>query len=311
MSEEIEKPDAEVQPEPAPTPEPEPTPDPEPAPSPEPTPEPEPEYVPNLSYKVKDKELQFDDRFKDFVKSKEDEELLRQLYTKGAGLDEVVASRDELRNKFEGLTHGVTKALQLVQQGRLFDGLKAFGITEEQVLAAALEKAQYQELSPEQKQEYDKRRELQVREHDLTEQNQIMTDRLQKLEVQARTSELNAALAKDSVREVAAFYDTRIGQEGAFRNEVIQYANQVHLTTGKDLSAEQAALEVASRFKVFLPSEPQTSNTAPQPGDVTYIHKTKAPTIPSLGKGGVPTKPAITSVEQLREMNRQNQNANL
>ncbi len=124
---------------------------------------PKEEYKPNTKYKIKDQELEFDKRFEPLLKSKEDEEYIRELYTKAGGLDsykEKLEKESSKTKEYEAKLAEVTKAIEdsqsfytkLVEdrnQKKFRSVAKSLGISEDDLLTAALEIAAEREL-PEQ-----------------------------------------------------------------------------------------------------------------------------------------------------------------
>lgn len=136
--------------------------------------QPEPEYAPSFSYKVKDEERVFDDRFKAVIKSKADEDYIRDLYTRADGLPlikeklEATESKvSEYANTVSTLQETVSTAhnffnsiKQDVTSGNIREAVRKLGIDGEALLRAAIEEAQEREMPEQQRKAIQAQRDL-------------------------------------------------------------------------------------------------------------------------------------------------------
>ena len=264
----------------------------------------EAKYDPNFKYKVRDKELEFDEFLRGSITSKEQEEKLRQLYTRSVGLDEVLASRQEISGKLEGLNAQLQKVAQFVDRDDFDSAFKRLGIDETKVMQWMAKKLQFEDLPEDQKRLYNEKRAADLALFEREERDQLRDQQLMGILAQNRSMELDFVLAKDGVSDVAKAFDERIGQPGAFRKEVENFGLFTFQTKGKDISAEEAAVEVANRYKALLglsgaASSAGSAASATEKPVITT--KPNHPTIPAVGKAGSPGKRPVQTMAELRK----------
>jgi len=186
-------------------------------------------YVPNTKYKVKDQELEFDSRLVSVVKSKEDEEYIRDLYTKAGGLDTYKEKLEkEAKRIAEYETQMAEVAKQIEESNSFYSKLvesrdkkqfrtlaKTLGMSEDDLLTAALEIATEREL-PEQ-------------ERNIRKQNREMEERLQQTESQAMTQKqyLEQLAAERQYADAIAYHKELADKQTKELNEKItsQYSD--------------------------------------------------------------------------------------
>jgi hypothetical protein len=271
-------------------------------------------YTPNFKFKVKDKELEFDDFLKPTIKTKDLETKARELYEKAHGLDEVKAARETFKTQVEewkGKYATVESSLQTlgtyVKKGDFRTFFQALNIPKEKIIQYAIEELKYQELPPEQRDAIEQQRRQETEFEMAQSQNQQLQSQIGQLVQQQATFELNQALATQDVSHAISAYDTRAGQAGAFKAEVIrrgQYYEAVHKISPP---ASQLVSEVLNLIGVQ--AQTQQGSTAPStnsPSQVVHSQQQK-PVISSFEGGGSksPTRKVPSSIDDLRQM-RQN-----
>lgn len=114
------------------------------------------EYTPNFTYKVKDEERSFDERFHGIVRSKDDEDFIRDLYTKADGLESYktkLTEKEQAYTQLHDQASQLSQGFQTIKQHRDngdFDKLtKAIGWKEEDLLNYAYKIAQERALPQE------------------------------------------------------------------------------------------------------------------------------------------------------------------
>jgi len=274
-------------------------------------------YTPSFKFKVKDKELDFDEYIKPVIKDKETESKVKDLYEKAYGLDEVKADRQGLKERvkeWEGKYNGVESSLKtlgaFVQKKDFRSFFDILSIPKQDIINYALEELKYQELPPEQRAMIDSQRQREYEYQAQLSQNQSLQTQMQQIVLQQTTSELDQAFANPEVTSVANAYDTRLGKPGALRGEVIrrgQYYEAVHKTSppASQLVQEVLSLIGANQFS----SQGQTG----APGTLVPQSQTvqsQKPVIPSFSSGGVsksPVKKVPTSIDDLKKIRQQQQ----
>jgi|7_EtaG_2_1085326.scaffolds.fasta_scaffold09363_2 hypothetical protein len=151
------------------------------------------EYTPNYSYKVKDEEFEFDEFLRAGISNPEQEEALRELYTKSRGLDgykDKLSSREREYNELMGEAGTYVDGFKTLkkhvdhanQTGDFREVGKALGLSEEKLLEYAYGLAKESELPDDQRNLLNQNRELQ-------DQLQSVESRMKQFESQQHTSD--------------------------------------------------------------------------------------------------------------------------
>lgn len=270
-------------------------------------------YTPSFKFKVKDKELEFDDFIKPIVKTKDLETKIREIYEKAHGLDEVKSAREavksqmeEWKSKYSQVETSLQTLGKYVEKGDYKTFFQALNIPKEKIIQYAIEELKYQELPPEQRAAIDMQRERELALEQTHMQNQSLQQQMAQLIQQQTTFELSQEIAKPEVAQVSAAYDARTGKQGSFMAEVIrrgQYYEAVHKVSPP---ASQLVQEVLSLIGAQQSPQGAQNSSQGQPGQVVQTQQQK-PTIPSFSGGGTksPARRVPSSLDDLRKM-RQN-----
>lgn len=286
-----------------------------------------PAYTPNLKFKVLDKELEIDPLYKDLIKDAETEKKVREMHEKAFGLDSVKADRQTLKQKIEThyapieqeLNHTM-KALgqfdKMIEQKDFDNFFGTLKIDETDVLKWAVKKAQLMDLTPQEQQAYTESVQQRNRLYALEQQVADTHEQNFTQQVQNRTSQLEQELSRPEVLNVVSSFDARVGNQGAFRAEVIK-RGQLHAFHGNDISVEQAVKEVVELMGGIpaAPSTPQGQQQAPannsgSNGGTAPQAQTppqaKPPVIPNVGgQGTSPAKKVVRSLDDIRALSKQ------
>lgn len=271
------------------------------------------EYTPNFKYKVKKKDLEFDDFFKSAIKNAEQEKKIRELHEKAFGLDEVKESRETYKKQLEewqGKYNQVDESLKhvgnLVRKKDFRTFFEVLNIPKQDIINYAIEELKYAELPADQKAVIDQQR-MQEREYEskLTE-NQMLQQQMSQLVQQQTAFELSQTLAKPDIAQVVQAYDGRMGPQ-AFMNEVIkrgQYYEAVHKVSPP---ASQLVEEIVNLIGGAQASAPQVGVAPSQVMQSQHSGSQAQQTKPVMTKfqGGSsksPTKKVPQSLEDLRQM---------
>lgn len=269
-----------------------------------------PVYAPNHKFKYFDPqqnkqiEKDFDEWIKGAVKDAKTEKEMRDLYEKAYGLEPVKASREKFKTEAEQLrsqmrdTHKSLNMLsQYVQTGDMHSFFDSLKIPEEKVLKYALERLQYRDMSPEQRAQYDNIRSTKTRAEFLEAQNQQYQQTLQETAQKARSSELDQKLSDPNVAQVIQAFDARLGQVGAFKQEVIKRGQYYWHAHKQDIPVEQAVQEVLQIAGGMQPTPASISQ--PSPAAEPQVK----PIIKNIqGTGSSPAKKRPNSLEDLKKM---------
>lgn len=274
-----------------------------------------PEYTPNLKFKVMDKEHEFASYLKDVIKDEKTEKEVRELYEKAYGLDIVKPKYQEtrkelldLRQEHHGVMEGINDLRLRYQRGDLDGFFDKLNIPHERVLQWAVEKAQYSQLPPEQKAQWDRNRQTQKQAWE-SEDSRRQTESSYGDQLSQVTGELlELSLERDEVKRFAANYDAKVGKPGAFREAVMEVGGSAW-DRGHKLTPMQAIREVMNHYGKFLPTEnpsPQGQG-APKGGQGQTPpaggQRKEPPVIPNVsGKTSSPTASGPKSIEDLKKI---------
>lgn len=263
-----------------------------------------PAYVPNLKFKVHEEEKEFDEFLKPAIKDAETEKKIRELYEKAYGLDAIKPKHEELKTKYPEMEQkynelqSTIKEVMTLRDKDLDSFFEQLGLKEDQIAKWMLQKLEKLNLPPEQRQVYDQYEETRRRNYALEKQIQDIEARTQAQAVQARTLELETVLQRPEVAAIAKSYDSARKQTGAFRELVIREANAEFRTSGRDLTAMEAA-----KAAMDLLGEAYTSkaNEVSSPAPVTT--EKPLPVLPRVtGKSVSPTNKQPRSIDDLKKL---------
>jgi hypothetical protein len=263
-------------------------------------------YQPNFKFKVLDQEQEFDELLRPLIKSKDVEEKIRELYSKGFGIEHIKGERQKFREEletlkpqYESLNKGLDQLSNMLGKKDYLGFFNALKIPEEDILQYALSRVQYKEMPPEQRQQLDAQYQEKQRLEYLEQTNQQLLEMYQNQAVHQRTSELDGYLGKPDIQATASAFDARVGQPGAFRDEVIRRGQYHASISGQDIPVEQAVREVMALIGNATPA-PQMQAAAVNPA--TVAAQQNKPVIPNIkGRGTSPAKKAISSISDLRK----------
>lgn len=265
------------------------------------------EWTPNYKFKVMDKEHEFPEYIKG-VLNKENYEEIKDVYLKAYGLPHVkeraIKYEQEIAN-LRPIQEQYTQQTQALEYlGHLMRNdfgtfVKEMKIPKKDILKYALDVINYEELPPEQKQEYDRNIESRQRLSYLERQNSTLQEREMQAQVHLRHQQLDYCLNRPEVKAIVDAFDAKVGQPGAFKSEVIQKAQWIEAQTSnspggpRSLSPEEAVAYVVKMYSPFVQSNVGGQEITP---------KSEKPVIPNIKAGAKgPVKQKIRSLADLRK----------
>lgn len=267
-------------------------------------------YQPNYKYRAAMEEKEIEEFWRPLMKDAESEKRVKQLFTKVDGFDALKQSRDQLRNQFETLDGDFKNMSQTVHRfndsvarGDLSSAFRLAGITNEQIFRWTQQQLQLMEMSPEQRQHYEKTQQTQSQNYELQQQVSQLQQAFQDSTVQARSVQLEVTLSRPDIASFANSWDSNAGTPGAFRQFVIDEAKKVYYDSGRDLSPDEAVGMVMSRFGKFLNAG--GTPAAPVAGQATVGSSAQSakPVIPNVsGKAASPVKKVPRSLDDLKKL---------
>lgn len=262
------------------------------------------------SYKVKayDNEYEIPENFRSYI-NQENEKNFKEVFERSFAFDTIKqkykdaqTKYQDVNGKYETVSKNLDKLSKYVQNGDFDSFFNTIQIPEAEIQKWIYNKLTLQDLPKEQQQLYTKNSEYQRQLLSMQEQYEEMQAKVNEFEsfktqqaVQQRVSELDSVIGSPEYKSLAESYDARVGQPGAFKNEVILRAAAVANTTGKDLSVQEAVQELAKLVAWNSQNGGQASGVA-QKGQ-------GRPTIPSVsGKASSPVAPQVKSIEDLKKL---------
>lgn len=266
-------------------------------------------YQPNFKFKVLDKEQEIDEWLKPVIKDAETEKKVRDLYERAFGLEHVKSDRQRLREQNQFQQNDIARHSQVVNNvnqmlaNKDYDSLfsNVLKIPEDDILRQAQKILQLREMPPEQRQAIEHARQVNQRAYELENQNQQLMQTNEHVAVTARTQELDWTLQRPEFSQVAQAYDARLGQQGAFRNAMIERGKYNALALGRDITPEQAANEVLQFIggrQNLIPAQ----NTQTFGNGAAQVVPERKPVITNIqGRGTSPAKKMVRSIDDLKK----------
>lgn len=272
-----------------------------------------PDYVPDFKYKVYGQEKEMPESVRSLIKSKEDEEYFRDLFTKADGVEAMKAHREHYRKQFNELQSEVSKVLDMTEKGDLAGALSTIGWNPKDIAKTAqalgwdkrqiIEYAyQLANLTPEQEQYQNQLRQAEQEKLNLAKQQQQLQTQLEQFQVQTRQAELQSALSSPEVAPIKEAYDKIYGPD-AFEHEVIK-EGQWHFYARKvDMPVQQVVREILERARRIVQPQSQQQVSTPQV-QPTPQRREDLPVIPAMGSGSsrAPVSKKVTSIEEMKRI---------
>lgn len=265
-------------------------------------------WTPSFKVKAYDNEYEIPEGFRSYI-NKENEKQFKEVFERSFAFDTIKqkykdahSKYQDVNGKYETISKNLDKLSKYVQNGdfdSFFDSIK---IPEAEIQKWIYNKLQIQSLPQDQQQLYTKNSEYQKQLLTMQEQYEEMQSKLSEFEsykqeqaIQQRQSELDSVIGSPDFKSLAESYDARVGQPGAFKNEVILRAAAVANATGKDLSVQEAVQEFAKLVAWNQQNGGQATGVAQKGAG--------RPTIPSVsGKASSPVAPQVKSIEDLKKL---------
>jgi hypothetical protein len=275
-----------------------------------------PAFQPTFKFKAFGKEHELDDFWKPLVKDQESEKKVKELFTRAYAFDDLKTRFEGTQNEhaevykeYTALDRDVRKVTSFLNRGDLDNFFKSVGLDDDKIYNWVEQKIQRQNLPPEQRQALESQASERQRAYDLEMEKSELAEQYQTQAVQHRTMQLDMVLGRPEVSQAASAWDSRMGQLGAFRDLVVEEAQKAWYVEKTDLSAEQAAQRVLTKYGKLIESggiPPQAG--APQAPQVQSpgMQSQGKPVIPAVqGRGTSPIKKSPKSIEDLKQMARE------
>lgn len=270
-----------------------------------------PAYNPNYKYKAFGNEKELDEFWRPLVKDQDSEKKVKDLFTRADAFDDLKTRHEstqsefnELVTEYTALDKDVRKIMNFRNSGDLDNFFASLKIPKEQIFKWVEQKLELQSLPPEQRHAIEMQAQERQQRYDLEQQHSQLEQQYQNQAVQARTMQLDMTLSRPDVSSVASAVDSRLGRIGAFRDLVVEEAQKVYFSSGRDLSAEEATQQVMQKYGKLFDQGPGPQAQMQTPVQMAQVNG--KPVIPAVqGKGTSPIKKAPKSIDDLRAMSRE------
>lgn len=262
-----------------------------------------PQYTPNYKFKAMKEEKEIDEWARPLIKDADSEKKVREIWEKAYGLDHFKSKfegtsqeRDQYKQAYQGIFGDAQQLFKARDAGDMETVFKKIGMSPEKVYQWVWEKAQRQNLPPEQRQMYDELDQKKQREWQLASQNEELTQNYQQMASQARAAEVDFVLARPEIYETRKRYDDTNG-EGSFRQLVARFGVMHHMQNGQDAPAEQIVDAVMKTL-----GDPWRGQSAQPVIPQNNVEK-PLPVIPNVsGKNVSPTRKSPRSIDDLKKL---------
>lgn len=267
----------------------------------------------NFKFSVMDKEHEFDEWVRPFVKDEGSYNQVRELYEKAYGLDYVKPkyeeARQELQNiqgQYGAITDDLGKLGTFIQDvhGGNIDSMKnvldALKLSDEHVLQYAVNRLSYLDLPEDQRKQMDDRVHRDRQLVELQRENEKYKQYQSQRELDKLSFELDMELGSPEISQIAQDFEARAGKQGAFRDAVVRHSVAEHQMTGRDLMPREAVQSfIQSMGLVGAASQQQAGEPVAQ----AVQTQQRPATLPQTGSsGGSPARQKVRSLDDLKQL---------
>lgn len=265
-------------------------------------------YTPNFKFKVMDKEHEIDEWLRPVIKNQELEKKVKELYEKAYGLDSIKPKHQAVKEELETTKSKIAetdKALNIlgkyVAEGDFDSFFEGLNIPKNKILEYALELVKREQMSPEQKAQWEASKQARDAARYYEAENARLMQSQQQFAVQQRTFELDMAVNTPEAKVIADAYNAGMGSPDAFKEYCIQIG-QAFAARGQDIPATQAVSEAIRHLRAINPS----LGNAQVPNAAQVVQASQKPVIPNIqGRGTSAVKPAVKSLDDLKKRARE------
>lgn len=265
---------------------------------------PTPEYTPNFKYNIKDEEKEFPEFLREVVKSKEQEDQLRDLFTKVDAFDGIKESRTKVETDFntykESVTNEIYPVLDTIAQFDKANAMKDFGkawelsdvnpneVIDYLMMDEKLSETIYQKVleqvnaEPQALSAQRNAYQEQTRARSLEHENKSLNDRLNNMEANTYGQALEFSISQNA--DKAQSFDAANG-EGSFR-QFVQEFSAMKKQGGVNLQPHEAVSQAVNMLGLSnANSQGNIINTQEQTPQVAPQESKQPAALPNLGTG--------------------------
>lgn len=266
------------------------------------------QYTPDYSYSIKGESKEFDEKLRGLIKTKEDEDFVRDLVTKAEGLDDYKAKDTDWQQKYSAieqhttqLTSGYKKLQSQRDSGDMMGLQETLGITDEMVLNRATAILNEEDLPKEQRDLIIKNRELSKQLDSVQSKVSTFEESSHDARLQNDVNELKSFMTSDEYSPVVKAME-EAGRD--FANEVVKEGHWVFNMTGKEPAVSDIVKLVADNYRGLIntgSTMTQTNNKEEQP--TILVQKETLPSVRGGADSAVADGP--TSLDDLYAISNQ------
>lgn len=204
------------------------------------------EFTPNYKYKAYGKEYEVDEWARPLI-NKDNQEHLTKLYEKSGGFDHLKTNFKELEQRYTQ-TDTTYKQLDNVRQailtnidrGDLGKAFNLIGLNDDQIMNYVKQKLEYSQLPADQRAMVDHYRQTVDSKYQMETELGRTRREAEELSVQRHEFELDKTFSNPKYSPLIADYNTRVGDENAFRGVIQQIGASEFYSTGRHMPVEEA-----------------------------------------------------------------------
>ncbi len=247
-----------------------------------------PTYAPSFKYKHLGEEHDFDEWIKPAIKDHKTELAIKELYEKAKGLEhvkpkyqKVQEEYNQVKSQYEPLVNDLQLLGKALKEKDFDRVMNTLGVSDDDIFNYVSQKLRYNQLDPDQKAAYDQQRQVKDQAWKLEQENQLLKNQFSQMQLTGLETEMTNTLSDPQVSQVAQAFDTRAGNQGAFKMELARRGDYYWKTQG----VYKSPRELAQELLVLMGTVPQTS-MASQPAPASQLGAPREkPVIPNISGG--------------------------
>jgi hypothetical protein len=267
-------------------------------------------FTPQFKIKVMEQEKEIPEFLRGLLKDEASQKQVHELVTKAMGLDFVVPKLAESRKQAQqfqqerdGVLGQINEVKQLYARGDLDGFFKKLNIPEERILQWVADRINYNQLPVDQKQLIDSRKQAEDRALAAETQSSTLQSRNEQILSQQVQMALETELARPEVKSVAEAFDSRMGKQGAFVEELRRRGDHAWFSKNELVPPSKLVQEMMQFLGPIAPSAPTVQTVVASPAAATPNQTKQAPSvIPNIsGRSTSAIKPTVKNIDDIRK----------
>lgn len=260
------------------------------------------EYRPNFKYNVLDDEKEMPEEYRRYISSKDDEDRLRDLFTKADSVDywkQKVSKSDDARLSMEQQYNSVSSALESIKKLAKNDFTtlsQLLEIPEDALIDHTRRLLDLEEMPEHDRRRYEEDQQIRAQNFIAQQQLQYYQQQQQQQVISQHQQRLNEAFTRPEISAFQREFDSRMG-EGSFKQHCMDYGNTMYQQTRTNIDPMRCVDDTYNKFKNLIPITTSDSVT------VTSQNHPQEKPIPRVGDrmNVAPTKRRARSIEDIKK----------